>query len=63
MSYSATMMNCIITGITYNERFAIILGDGTRLRTITILVAVEHIVILVKFLIAEFIDDVPGWVN
>jgi hypothetical protein len=55
-------MNCVITGITYNERFAIILGDGSKLRTISILVAVEHIVIMIKFIIAEIIDDVPAWV-
>lgn len=56
------MMNCVITGITYNERFALILGDGSRLRTISILLAVEHIVMMIKFVIAELIDDVPGWV-
>lgn len=39
-----------------------IAGPGSEIRTVSILVAIEHIVLLIKYIIAEIIDDVPQWV-
>jgi anoctamin-8 len=62
MNYAATLMNCVLIGFTDKVQLNDLIGEGTDLRNITILVAVEHIILVLKYIISELIDDVPEWI-
>ena len=63
MNYAATFMNCIVIARANNSQLSNLVGKGSFLRDIMILVATEHIILLIKYLLETIIPDMPGWVE
>lgn len=62
MNYAATFMNCIVIGRANKSQLANLIGPGSLLRDIIILVAVEHVILLIKYILETLMPDIPYWV-
>lgn len=63
MNYAATFMNCIVIGTVNKEQLSNLIGSGGNFFNIIVLVAVEHVILLIKFALEIVIPDVPYWVE
>ena len=55
-------MNCIVIGRANKSQLANLIGPGSLLRDIIILVAVEHVILLIKYILETLMPDIPYWV-
>lgn len=71
IGYVAVLTNCLIISVTSKQLRAIITANysfvmsypSVNLTAIIITLALEHIIILAKFIVSEIIPDEPGWVR
>jgi anoctamin-10 len=63
MNYAATFMNCIVIARANNSQLQNLIGEGSFTRDIAILVATEHVILLIKYILEIAIPDVPAWVE
>lgn len=63
MNYAATLMNCVIIWTTSSQQINNLIGEGSQLRNIQFLLAIEHTLICVKYALESIIPDVPYWVH
>jgi hypothetical protein len=63
MNYAATLMNCLVISRANNKQLTNLVGKGSFFRDIVILLATEHIILLIKYILEIAIPDVPGWVE
>ena len=63
MNYSATFMNCIVIGTINKQQIYNLIGQSDNLTIVIILVAAEHILLLIKYLLDILIPDSPVWVE
>jgi anoctamin-10 len=63
MNYAATFVNCIVIGRANKSQLANLIGDGSVLRDAVILATVEHVILLIKYVLETLMPDVPGWVE
>ncbi|CAD8119184.1 unnamed protein product [Paramecium sonneborni] len=63
MNYCATFMNCIVIGTVNKEQFKGIIGNQNALVSAFFLAAIEHILLLIKYILDVSIPDCPYWVE
>jgi len=69
LGYVAVLTNCLIISITSNSiKDSLFLNNvdtsySPLMATILVTIALEHIIILAKFLVSELIPDEPAWVK
>ena len=66
MNYAAIFVNCLVILYVNYKELNKLLGSSPHMHGIEmliILVAAEHIIILIKFLLQIIIDDTPHWVE
>ena len=63
MNYAATFMNCVVIARANKSQLTNLVGKGTFIRDVAILVATEHIILLVKYILEITIPDIPSWVE
>ncbi|CAK55572.1 unnamed protein product (macronuclear) [Paramecium tetraurelia] len=63
MNYCSTFMNCIVIGIVNKSEFEKLIGDTDPLFQTLVLAAIEHILLLIKYILGAAIPDCPYWVS
>ncbi|CAD8185858.1 unnamed protein product [Paramecium octaurelia] len=63
MNYCATFMNCIVIGTVNKEQFKGIIGNQDALVSAFFLAAIEHVLLLIKYILDVSIPDCPYWVE
>ncbi|CAD8181717.1 unnamed protein product [Paramecium octaurelia] len=63
LNYCATFMNCIVIGTVNKEQFKGIIGNQDALVSAFFLAAIEHILLLIKYILDVSIPDCPYWVE
>ncbi|CAD8098030.1 unnamed protein product [Paramecium sonneborni] len=63
LNYCATFMNCIVIGTVNKEQFKGIIGNQDALYSAFFLAAIEHILLLIKYILDVSIPDTPYWVE
>ncbi|CAD8159360.1 unnamed protein product [Paramecium octaurelia] len=63
MNYCSTFMNCLVIGIVNKAEFEGLIGDSNPLIQVLVLAAIEHILLLIKYLLGIMIPDCPYWVS
>ncbi|CAD8206420.1 unnamed protein product [Paramecium octaurelia] len=63
MNYCATFMNCIVIGTVNKEQFKGIIGNQNALVSAFFLAAIEHVLLLIKYILDVSIPDCPYWVE
>ncbi|CAD8094475.1 unnamed protein product [Paramecium sonneborni] len=63
LNYCATFMNCIVIGTVNKEQFKGIIGNQDALYSAFFLAAIEHILLLIKYILDVSIPDCPYWVE
>ncbi|CAD8176392.1 unnamed protein product [Paramecium pentaurelia] len=63
LNYSSTFMNCIVIGTVNKEQFKGIIGNQDALYSAFFLAAIEHILLLIKYILDVSIPDCPYWVE
>lgn len=56
-------MNCIVIARANKSQLSNLVGKGTFIRDVAILVATEHIILLIKYILEITIPDIPAWVE
>lgn len=56
-------MNCIVIGIVNKSEFEKLIGDTDPLFQALVLAAIEHILLLIKYILGAAIPDCPYWVS
>ncbi|CAK71370.1 unnamed protein product (macronuclear) [Paramecium tetraurelia] len=63
MNYCSTFMNCLVIGIVNKAEFEGLIGDSNPLIQVLVLAAIEHILLLIKYILGIMIPDCPYWVS
>ncbi|CAD8050285.1 unnamed protein product [Paramecium sonneborni] len=63
MNYCSTFMNCLVIGIVNKAEFQGLIGDSNPLIQVLVLAAIEHILLLIKYILGIMIPDCPYWVS
>ena len=60
MNYAATFMNCIVIARANKSQLSNLVGKGSFMRDVAILVATEHIILFIKYILEITISDIPS---
>jgi len=66
----AVVTNCLLIGFSFNSVYGVILAGATGASTkyivfwtFAVVVALEHLILFVKYMISVLVPDMPGWIQ